>query len=125
MIDDRFKFRAWSKSFKGMIDFEPLVEMLSSMIIKNIEADNDLIYMQCTTARDKNKRPIFEGDILKDEKGFLWKVVYRTIYEGYAEMYIICDDLMAKEILGQRAGYVEIVGNIYEDPEIYENPELI
>lgn len=108
--------------------------------------NNDIHLMQSTGLKDKNKKEIFEGDILKfnDE----WN---DYCYEGYVEgsieginyvaiekettcfvfgktkisdsslFYLTKDEnLSFEELITEKEFEFEIIGNIYENPELLE-----
>ena len=116
------KFRAWDKLNKEMfnveiIDFQEkklYEDTVSYRNFKNIEL------MQYTGLKDKNGKEIYEGDILSnrnDEK--LYKVIFengsfRAEFKGDFEEYSF--DLI--DVVAQSC---EVVGNIYENPELMED----
>ena len=72
--------------------------------------------MQYTGLKDKTGREIYEGDILKDEENFLWKVC--TADGGWT---IECIDMPGLQCLTMtETTFYEIIGNIYENPELLE-----
>ena len=125
------KFRAWSKAEKIMsnvnkLDFyNGVIDVLS---FEAIEIEK-VVLMQSTGLKDKNGKEIFEGDILKGENGNL--AIYRHPTLGF---YIIDSsntecffadgvDVGVKEF-NENLKYIskglEVIGNIYENPELLE-----
>ena len=77
----------------------------------------DFNLMQCTGLKDKNNKEIYEGDILLDRNNKKpYKVIFkngsfRAEFEGDFEEYSF--DLI--DVVAQGC---EIIGNIYENPEL-------
>ena len=117
------KFRAYHKERKEMfeiasIDFEEKKAALSNGIIKLLNVDSKQFeLLQYTGLKDKNDKEIYEGDILFESFGEKYcKVIFengsfRAEFEGDFEEYSF--DLI--DVVAQ--GY-EVVGNIYENPEL-------
>ena len=124
------RFRAWDKEFKEMVQVDALVfdEQIIKATYKNgnvVKEDlKNYVLMQSTGMLDKNWREIFEGDILKvtnlsswlevvsfnnNKAMFVSKEIKREIEES--PLY----DLFNTDIFE-----VEIIGNIYENPELAE-----
>nr|UWI35082.1 MAG: YopX protein [Bacteriophage sp.] len=124
------RFRAWDKEFKEMVQVDALVfdEQIIKATYKNgnvVKEDiKNYVLMQSTGLRDKNGKEIFEGDILKvtnlsswlevvsfnnNKAMFVSKEIKREIEES--PLY----DLFNTDIFE-----VEIIGNIYENPELAE-----
>ena len=81
--------------------------------------NNDIHLMQSTGLKDKNGKEIFEGDVLTSQNYPVKGVVeFRTdlgLWVHYLKGYSYF------EYLGNVAGSKEIIGNIYENPEILED----
>lgn len=135
------RFRAWNKATKEMygaddiiaINFEEKEICVQTIYFEQGLPDSrdldyydfdDIVLMQSTGMRDKNDREIFEGDILKvtnlsswlevvsfneDKAMFVSKELKREIEE--TPLY----DLFNTDIFE-----IEIIGNIYTNPELAE-----
>ena len=130
------KYRAWMKSLKWMCDVTNIsFDSKSVDICKQGDAErcteisvefDEIELMQSTGLKDKNGKEIFEGDIIstytdnlviqKDNLlGFYVEVGEKRNY--FAETVDIeYLDLFAKDF----GVAVEILGNIYENPELLE-----
>lgn len=121
------KFRAWKKAGKelgrvGQITFE-LDGSVSHVLFKGEFLDfnvsiNEIILMQSTGLFDRNGKEIFEGDILGTKDGLLNGVVeYRSDLGMWTNSLIRYNNF---ERLCNVANSREIIGNIYENPELLE-----
>ena len=85
---------------------------------------DDAILMQSTGLKDKNSKEIFEGDIL-DYKGRKALVRWHGSYASF--IYRFVDELQKRntEWKPLYLAYMkcEIIGNIYENPELLEDKE--
>ena len=97
------KYRAWDTTNKEMFT-------------------NDKYLMQSTGLKDKNDKEIFEGDIL-DYKGRKALVRWHGSYASF--IYRFVDELQNRntEWKPLYLAYMkcEIIGNIYENPELLED----
>lgn len=124
------KFRAWNTETKEMFkDTFAITERGQVVVVEqeSVASPPDyvfvehLVIMQSTGLKDKNGKEIFEGDILGTIDGLLDGVVeYRT------DLGMWTNDLLRYnnfERLCSIANSREIIGNIYENPEMLEVTE--
>ena len=110
------KFRAWDKEDKEII-YEALeIRNIglgdgSVLIDERTQKGNELIWMQYTGLKDKNDKEIYEGDVLKFKNGCMGIVIYEAPSWGV-------DWGGVKNFLGIFYDKTEIIGNIYENPEL-------
>ena len=113
------KFRVWDKLNKEMFDVE-IINFQERRVYKDTVSYRkfeDIELIQYTELKDKNNKEIYEGDILSDgnnEKPY--KVIFengsfRAEFEGDFNEYSF--DLI--DVVAQGC---EIIGNIYENPEL-------
>lgn len=82
------------------------------------ENSDDLVLMQFTGLHDKNGKKIYEGDILKSDESF-WKnenIVVNYQNGGFYPFRFECQE--QTDLLDPKRS--EIIGNIYENPELLE-----
>ncbi len=89
---------------------------------------------QCTGLRDKNGKLIFEGDVVKltdTNNNIEWKayVVFGNPYGefnwGWNLMYIgektkVDTDILLWTEMEETGAYCEVIGNVYDNPELLE-----
>ncbi len=122
------KFRVWDE--KLCIMFSPDNQIGGLWSIKEshngIVKYEDGILMQFTGLKDKNGKEIYEGDILKgldpnNEAIELFEVEWDNKYSGYFFEYAFSDYGRSTIGCGIEFGFeFEIIGNIYENPELME-----
>ncbi|CAF1778189.1 hypothetical protein NRS6094_04341 [Bacillus subtilis] len=125
------KFRAWDENSQEMIyEVGITPEGIPYSIPENAEGCDQFNYfltchkMQYTGFKDKNGREIYEGDIVKVTNGAeelggvdtgIGRVEWLTKW-GFWNVSKIENGL--GDLLFN--GYVEVIGNIYENPELLE-----
>ena len=129
------KFRAWDKLRKIML---PVGDLDTSYKLVYLEEDNgyrcemdfdEIELMQFTGLKDKNDNEIFEGDIVKFPEfngdiyitPVVWDKSYACFGLSFSGKYPISFDYL--EEFYTELKDIEVVGNIYENPELLEGEE--
>ena len=120
------KYRAWDKEFKEMVQVNALV--LDEQVIKATYKNGNIVkedmknheLMQSTGLKDKNGKEVFVGDIVKCTRGCSHEVYLEKEYGG-----TFIGGMPAIYLKGLLSGYAwteaeEIIGNIYENPDLLE-----
>lgn len=120
------KFRAWSKTEKIMSDVKKLDFWNGEIDARSFEETEieEVVLMQSTGLKDKNGKEIFEGDIVRngtdvaDIKRHPTLGFYTVVNgkEGFFGDGMSIDDF--EEDAEEFSEIIEIVGNIYENPEL-------
>lgn len=120
------KFRAWHKKEKKMIILGECIELRLDdsgwMIIDDYKQEvvcneEDGILLQSTGLKDKNGKEIFEGDILKVTRGK--NNPYIVEWSQEVCMFCLASGKSAPmNLLDKYQDLYEIIGNIYENPEL-------
>ena len=131
------KFRVWIKTEKRMIETDDLLgidyenkEIVTQQVyFENGLPDDRDIYcydfdeielMQSTGLKDKNGKEIFEGDIVKMAKDVYSEPTYYEVVRHRGGAYRLESKQHGCELWLRHAD-CEIVGNVYENPELLED----
>ena len=125
------KFRAWHYELERMMSIKDI--FFEDGEIEELDLNdavmNDWItvcpeqieLMQSTGLKDKNNQEIFEGDIV-DYKGRKAVIKWHGSYASF--IYRFVDELQERasdwEPLFLACYHFEVIGNIYENPELFE-----
>lgn len=118
------KFRAWDKlnnemSVVEQINFNRGEFESIGYGVSSLREANKVELMQSTGLKDKNGKEIFEGDIVKMAKDVYSKLTYYEVVRHRGGAYRLESKQHGCE-LWLRHTDCEIVGNIYENPELLE-----
>ena len=119
------KFRAWDTDKKVLVH-ETDLDILKNIfhidfmdkeigpppIIYNIGRYNDNVLMQFTGLKDMNGKDIYEGDIISDPMG-IGQIVFDS-----GSFCIKWNDNPNESILILESELLEIIGNLFETPEL-------
>ena len=123
------KFRAWDKRFSEFVEdffvsedgkiYKKTKDTSYGFAISR-ETSDKIILMQSTGLFDKNGQEVFIGDIVKCTRGCPHEVYIEKEYAG-----TFIGGMPAIYLKGIGEGYAwteaeEIIGNIYENPELLE-----
>lgn len=138
-------FRAWKKKEKKMIRPEHLmaIGLQTEVVVEQVESGDFLVpysipfesvvVMQTTGTLDKNDNEIFEGDVLQID--YIKAIVRFGQYRYYDSagkdvltgngFYLECLNVMDPDCISPYEtdilDKVEIIGNVYENPEYDQN----
>lgn len=121
------KFRAWDKYHEIMviiisIDFERKIAYVGREDGDRWEIHFDnLNFMQSTGLKDKNGVEIYEGDLVQNGRGEIGYVTYLLQETGFVVVLKNTDYRLGHRNTGESydmAYWHEIIGNIYENPEL-------
>lgn len=136
------KFRAWHKTEKILCDIKTLTE--EGAFLVGIKPGEDQIIpefrciipappdgrfckmdeielMQFTGLLDKNGKEIYEGDIITSKLYEFNDGFCHDVYFNEAEFRVRWTMFRLSEVFEHSNSSVEIIGNIYENPELMNN----
>jgi uncharacterized phage protein (TIGR01671 family) len=123
------KFRAWNRKLRLMC-WSGNSKTLQRLLVEKYDPEiiEQIDYLQFTGLKDKNGKEIYEGDIVDDiaDPGMKWVIQWEKdmcsfVFQNPWEKgnlnsfdFMIMEDRRSKK---KQKGY-EVVGNIYENPEL-------
>ena len=119
------KFRAWSTIEDTWVDSDEIPMTGEPQPTLELFGNNYLVLMQYTGLKDKNGKEIYEGDIIQDKRivfatmpAIIETLVVSFRQDGFYALNPTNDDpYPAFGKLRYYQGF-EIIGNIYENPEL-------
>lgn len=149
-MQDRFKFRAWNKLSNELKDIKSLninhsFPACSNVIVETNSFDkikthnmpiecsvglNNIILMQCTGLKDKNGKQVYFDDLVRLPDGVIGKVAQIRDIDNidYGRVVIlpvanILNKVYQRVYVPTMIKYSEIIGNVYENPELLEEKQ--
>lgn len=120
------KFRAWNIESQCMLNHDFIVNTVihNGEIVRDfsdiLEHNDMFILMQSTGMFDKNKNEIYEGDVVNITGIYDHKIMCEVV--EYCKRGAYYD--VGSFILGNfETHHIEIIGNIYEHPELLEEDD--
>ena len=125
----KYKFRAWNKAISKMLSWEEVIAYSNDQfhIVETVDffEDDELEIMQYAGVKDKNGKEIYEGDIVKTKReNYIYNAGGMTETKEYIQevkypFFIGCGQAFGG-VDGTKSirDIVEIIGNIYENPEL-------
>ncbi|MGH1746395.1 YopX family protein [Enterococcus entomosocium] len=126
------KFRCWFKDSgtqaAHMVEWDKLKEFVGlGRLFDDSKKSTLFILMQSTGLKDKNGVEVFQGDVVVHEEGeYSYKgIVLKDKYYFYIEGVNINDSFSFDDISNTLIGEadLEVIGNIYENPELLEQAD--
>ena len=139
-MNDRFKLRAFYRPTRRMFgtfgeESEEICAVGVNKTITDYLEDDNWIVMQCTDFRDRRGKLIWEGDIVKHDVG-VYPVARNYVvrhgeykisinggeYEAWGYGHHFGAVLESYELLNNTPrSQLEVIGNIYDNPELLED----
>ena len=129
------KFRCWDTENKEMLEVQELdyedsyngQPMIRTTMYSDYFDTEDMILMQYVGLKDKNGKEIYEGDIVKfrfkdDREEFpdlIGYIEYQTTFTAFR----IMSNQGSFKIDITEIKFIEVIGNIYENPKLLEEGE--
>ena len=119
-MNREIKFRAWDTQDKEMWDWEEHDREICWHL--SGECSYDIILMQYTGLKSKSGVEIYEGDIFKHKKNIFMQVFWSGDKAGWGVKYVLYGSDRGNQNFYKSLIWAsktcEIIGNIYENPEL-------
>ena len=124
------KFRAWDKKLKKWTNYS--ISNIDGTLIDFFNKETGFwesdrggerfVLSQYTGLKNFSEKEIYEGDIVRAVGFFKWIGVAKFFDKNKAFAFEIIDKNYrgSRFVMNQRNQYIEIIGNIYENPELLE-----
>jgi uncharacterized phage protein (TIGR01671 family) len=137
-MNREIKFRIWDKQQKKFhIDADWGISLQGSFIIGfashdswnhdkgykiNLTSQDNMVVQQYTGVQDKNKKDVYDGDILRNQLNGNYCYVRWACDMEYAGWSLARpDEPIGNLFLNKHYKNLEVVGNIFENPELLKH----
>lgn len=130
------KFKAWDKYQKTWVSADIAIDYLGKVSITNLQSSirqvEDIEVVWWTGLKDKNGEEIYEGDIVNAGAwglvGYYDEDIYivefdEGAFRGFRREYFKKKDRFSMSLPLYKLESKEVIGNIYENPELLEELE--
>lgn len=117
----KLKFRAWDKKKQVMLDSYMVGKLLGTTYFSDMVNDENIVLIQFIGKIDKDGRDIYEDDVVKCVNGHIGRVVWDDGFCGFnVEGYYhsMNDWLGGCAFMEGEGGPFEVIGNVWENPEL-------
>lgn len=120
-MNREFEFRAWLTKYNKMVKIYSWNIWQEYFMCSEYDSEfylEETPIMQYTGLKDKNNKEIYEGDIVT-----LHNSKYKVIFNSKEARFVLRDDEFEMNIpfTNNNNERMEIIGNIYENPELMED----
>lgn len=127
-MNREIKFRVWDNQENTMFYNEDILKIQFAENFIRIENEkyafnsylDEVMLMQYIGFKDCNGKEIYEADIVEDNFGDRYEVVYEDYKFNLKDFYCGCFDNPNDGFSGLR-DKLKVIGNVYENPDLLED----